>query len=64
METSLTPAQARTKFRKEIQAYFRTLVNDVRSADGSLPDVGKQIGVTGRCWNSMLPALCRKPMCS
>src|SRR5258707_8790767 len=46
METSLTPDHARAKFRKTIQAYFRKLVHDVRSADGSLPEVGKQIGVT------------------
>jgi hypothetical protein len=46
METSLTPTQARAKFRKAVQAYFRKLVNDVRSADGLLPEVAKQIGVT------------------
>jgi hypothetical protein len=46
METSLTPNDARAKFRKTIQAYFRRLVSEVRSADGSLPEVGKQIGVT------------------
>jgi hypothetical protein len=46
METSLTPDQARSKFRKGVQAYFRKLVNDVRAADGSLPEVAKQIGVT------------------
>src|SRR5271156_6027770 len=46
METSLTAEQARAKFRKIVHAYFRELVNDVRNAGGSLPDVAKQIGVT------------------
>jgi hypothetical protein len=46
METSLTPAQARARFCKAIQAYFRKLVSDVRIAGGSLPEVAKQIGVT------------------
>jgi len=46
METSLTPGQARAKIREAIKEKFVDLLNDVRTANGSLPDVAKQIGLT------------------